>query len=26
MLGRCDSVYVADCELATRDNLDHSAA
>lgn len=26
MLGRCDFVYVADCKLATRDNLDHIAA
>lgn len=26
MLGRADFVYVADCKLATRDNLDHIAA
>lgn len=26
MLGRSDFVYVADCKLATRDNLDHIAA
>ncbi|MGH8917055.1 MAG: IS1634 family transposase, partial [Actinomycetes bacterium] len=26
MLGRRDFVYVADCKLATRDNLDHIAA